>query len=146
MVPGVSDLVQDGIPRVYDGLLEKPTFLYVRGNEKTPDLSTVITPGVPELLSFKPIQIKPVMLPIEAWQPARRPWVLDTYLDAAREKRETAEGVLRTVRQQRDSSRDGDETNHFSVEIGRTGPVCGRSRTGQYRKKSDGTTSVVAPG
>ena len=117
MVPGVSDLVQDGIPRVYDGLLEKPTFLYVRGNEKTPDLSTVITPGVPELLSFKPIQIKPVMLPIEAWQPARRPWVLDTYLDAAREKRETAEGVLRTVRQQRDSSRDGDETNHFRLRL-----------------------------
>ena len=96
VVPGVSDLVQDGIPRVYDGLLDKPTFLYIRGNEKTPDSSMVITPGVPKLLSFKPIQINPVMLPVSAWQPARRPWVLKAYLDAAREKCETAEGVLRT--------------------------------------------------
>ena len=81
MVPGVSDLVQDGIPRVYDGLLDKPTFLYIRGNEKTPDSSTVITPGVPKLLSFKPIQINPVMLPVSAWQPARRPRVLKAYLE-----------------------------------------------------------------
>ncbi|MCH2571904.1 MAG: DUF1549 domain-containing protein, partial [Planctomycetes bacterium] len=117
MVPGVSDLVQDGIPRVYDGLLDKPTFLYIRGNEKTPDSSTVITPGVPKLLSFKPIQINPVMLPVSAWQPARRPWVLKAYLDAAREKCETAKGVLRTVREQQESSRDEDQTNGFRLRL-----------------------------
>ncbi len=84
MVPHEADLARDGIPRAFDGPLDAPTYRKIRGDEKNPDTSTVIAPGVPSLLAFKPLDIQPVSLPNEAWQPERRPWVLDAYLAAAR--------------------------------------------------------------
>ena len=83
MVPGETDLARDGIPRVFDGLLDVPTYRFVRGQESQPDKSKVIAPGVPEMLAFKELAIQPVSLPKEAWQPERRPWVLETYRTAA---------------------------------------------------------------
>jgi hypothetical protein len=91
LVPGESDLSSDGIPRVYDGLPDVPTYLFVRGDEKNPDESKIIAPGVPKLLAFQKLTIEPVNLPAEAWQPARRPWVLEAYLVAARKKVEAAQ-------------------------------------------------------
>lgn len=89
-VPGQTDLAQDGIPRVFDGLLDDPTYVYIRGDEKNPDESTVIKPGVPKLLAFKPLDIQPVTLPPEAWQPQRRDWVLNDHIEADRKRVETA--------------------------------------------------------
>jgi hypothetical protein len=86
MLPGESDLNKDGIPRVFDGLPDEPTYLYLRGNEKNPDQSEVIRPGVPELLAFSEPHIQPITLPPEAWQPERQPWVLDAHLGAAKEQ------------------------------------------------------------
>ena len=90
MVPGQVDLSQDGIPRVFDGLIDAPTYLYVRGDETKPDMSRVIAPGVPQILAFKTLAIQPVALPQEAWQPERREWVLNAYVDAARRKVDVA--------------------------------------------------------
>ncbi len=86
VVPGQSDLTRDGIPRVYDGLLDTPTYLFIRGNEKSPDKSTEITPGVPEIVAFEELKIEAISLPVEAWQPERRSWVIDAHLAAAQEK------------------------------------------------------------
>ena len=61
--------------------------VFERGQESQPDKSTVIAPGVPELLAFDELAIQPVSLPKEAWQPERRPWVLESYLAAAQEER-----------------------------------------------------------
>ena len=72
VAPGEVDLTRDGIPRVYDGLSETPTYLFVRGEESKPDKSKIIAPGVPAFLAFKDLTIKPVSLPPEAWQPERR--------------------------------------------------------------------------
>src|SRR6185503_18611848 len=37
MLAGEANLVRNGIPRVYDGLLDDPTYRFVRGDEKDPD-------------------------------------------------------------------------------------------------------------
>jgi Protein of unknown function (DUF1553)/Protein of unknown function (DUF1549)/Planctomycete cytochrome C len=90
MTPGETDLTKDGIPRVFDGLLEAPTYRYVRGNEASPDTSKVIPPGIPNLLSFDKFSIQSVELPDDAWQPGRRPWVLANHIAAARQRLQVA--------------------------------------------------------
>jgi DNA-binding GntR family transcriptional regulator len=98
MVPGETDLSRDGIPRVFDAVLDAPTYRFVRGDETKPDKSAAIAPGVPEVLAFKKLEIKPVSLPLEAWQPERRPWVLDAHLSAARKKVESAAAAIPTAK------------------------------------------------
>ncbi len=99
VVPGQPDLAKDGIPRVFDGLMDEPTYLYVRGDERNPDKSEVISPGVPSVLSFNELSISPVTLPAEAWQPERRPWVIDAHLSEARRDRDTVESALQKARE-----------------------------------------------
>jgi hypothetical protein len=94
VAPGEVDLSRDGIPRVYDGVLDTPTYRFVRGEESKPDKSAPIAPGVPALLGFKELAIQPITLPPEAWQPERRPWVLDQHLSAARKNVESAAAEL----------------------------------------------------
>ncbi len=86
VVPGESDLQRDGIPRVFDAWPDHPTRRYVRGDEKNPDTSASIAPGVPKLLAFQELDISPVELPVTAWQPQRQPWVIDSLIvDAGHE-------------------------------------------------------------
>jgi len=94
VVPGEPDLARDGIARAFDGLPEEPTYRYVRGDAENPDKSQVIQPGVPELLAFDELEIQPVELPAEAWQPHLRPWVAEAYLGAAEQELATAERDL----------------------------------------------------
>ncbi len=94
LVPGELDFKKDGIPRIFDGLPDTPTYRYVRGDEKNPDKSTLIKPGFPEFLAFKELNIKPVSLPVESWQPERRPGILELYEKNAGDKVEAAEKKL----------------------------------------------------
>ncbi|MDA1139066.1 MAG: DUF1553 domain-containing protein [Planctomycetota bacterium] len=105
IVPGEADLTRDGIPRVFDGLLDAPTYRYIRGDEYNPDKTTPITPGLPELLSFKEMVIQQVALPEEAWEPVRQPWVLDAYLATARKKVESAEAALEKANENLEAAR-----------------------------------------
>ncbi len=89
LVPGEADLARDAIPRAYDRNPETPTYLFVRGQETQPDRSRVMAPGVPALLGVTLPDIRPVDLPPTAWQPERRPWVLETQVSAARKELET---------------------------------------------------------
>ncbi|MEK6236379.1 MAG: DUF1553 domain-containing protein, partial [Planctomycetales bacterium] len=98
-VPGQADLTKDGIPRAFDGLPDEPTYRYVRGDEKNPDKSAIIKPGVPQVFALRVPEIKPVALPPAAWQPGRRPWVAETYLTIARRKVESAENDLKQATQ-----------------------------------------------
>ena len=93
VVPGEPDLERDGIPRVFDGLPEAPTFLFVRGEDTKPDTSRPISPGVAAVFEFAPIEIRPVALPQTESQPARRPWVIDAHVAAARKRLEAATGA-----------------------------------------------------
>jgi hypothetical protein len=94
VVPGEADLEKNGIPRVYDGLLDTPTYLFVRGEDTKPDTTKPIEPGVPDVIAFKELAIKPVVLPQTAVEPERRPWVLDTHLATARRAVESAEAAV----------------------------------------------------
>jgi hypothetical protein len=99
VLPGEPDLAKNGLPRVFDGQLDTPTYRFIRGQENQPDKSAVITPGVPALLAFKELHIQPVSLPVEAYQPARRAWVVDDNLVAARKKLDATEAAVPKLRQ-----------------------------------------------
>jgi hypothetical protein len=75
-VPGVTDVKKDGLPRAYDANLTVPTYLFIRGDDRTPDKSKVIPPGVPESLGGKTFKVQPVKLPPEATTPDRRAFVV----------------------------------------------------------------------
>ena len=83
MVPGEADFEKDGIPRVFDCNLTAPTYLFIRGDEKQPKTNRSLTPGLPAILSLGPLDIKPVVLPVEAHNPELRPMVLENYRVAA---------------------------------------------------------------
>src|SRR5262249_38949730 len=74
-VPGVADLMGDGLPRVYDGQPAAPTYLFPRGTEAQPDKSTATPPGVPAALGGT-FAVAPVSLPLYASAPDKRPFVL----------------------------------------------------------------------
>ena len=93
-VPTEPDLTRDGLPRVYDGKGDTPTYLFVRGQETNPDKKHPLAPGVPEIFAFREIDIKPVPIPLEACQPERRPWVIKSNIEAATKKLALAEAEL----------------------------------------------------
>lgn len=90
MVPGEINLMQNGIPRVFDALLDAPTYRFIRGNESQPDQSNPVSPGVPALLEFDPLTIESITLPKSAWQPGLRPWVQENHLAAAKKRLQQA--------------------------------------------------------
>ncbi|MCE9561446.1 MAG: PSD1 and planctomycete cytochrome C domain-containing protein [Planctomycetes bacterium] len=62
-MPGQPDVNKDGVARVFDKPGDSPTYLFLRGDERTPDKSRTITPGVPSVfgndLSVNAITFKP---------------------------------------------------------------------------------------
>lgn len=94
LVPGEADLQKDGIPRVFDRNVDAPTYLFVRGDDQKPDTSQAIEPGIPDVLSFGDLDIVPVELPKEAFEPQRRPWVIESHLTLADRNVTTAAAAL----------------------------------------------------
>lgn len=105
MLPGETDLGRNGLPRAFDAKLATPTYVFVRGQEMQPDKSEVIQAGVPDILAFKPLSIRPVVLPAVAWQPERQPWVLLDHCESARRMVQQAEVVLEHGRRKLEEAR-----------------------------------------
>jgi hypothetical protein len=80
--PGQSDLMKDGVARVFDAEPAAPTHLFVRGNDKDPDKSRAIAPGVPRAIGGSPLRIEPVRLPAAAVAPERRDFVRRDLLES----------------------------------------------------------------
>jgi hypothetical protein len=74
-IPGQPDTAKDGLPRVYDANPQAPTFLFVRGDDRTPD-KTPLPPGVPEVMGGKFAAIEPVPLPLTVSCPDKRDFVV----------------------------------------------------------------------
>jgi hypothetical protein len=74
--PGEADVDRDGIPRAFDCNLDARTYRFVRGDERQPIKDRPLAPGVPRLLAFADLDIRPVPLPPEAHLPGLRPFVL----------------------------------------------------------------------
>jgi Protein of unknown function (DUF1553)/Protein of unknown function (DUF1549) len=95
-LPGQLDTEKDGLPRAYDADVSAPTYLYVRGDDRTPDKSKSIPPGVPEALGGRFTAVRPVTLPRFAYAPDKRPTVLA-------DLRRAAEQEIRNARARRDA-------------------------------------------
>jgi len=91
MVPGESSVDRNGIPRVFDGQADAPTYLFIRGDEAAPDKSKPIPPGVPDLLAFDQLSIEPVKLPESSSKPGLQPWVLANHVADAAQRLKAAE-------------------------------------------------------
>jgi hypothetical protein len=105
-LPGEADLEKDGLPRVFDCNVDAPTYLFERGDEKQPEKSRLLVPGVPAVLGTIKLDIQPVKLPPEAHVPGLRPFVLQNHLHfaerqlaAARETLRQAQKVLADIEQ-----------------------------------------------
>jgi hypothetical protein len=96
-LPGVPDLNADGLPRVYDGKLAEPTYLFVRGDEKHPDKKHPITPAVPAALGGS-LHIEPVKLPRLAAAPDKRDFVIAETVAASKAAAERADASVPALR------------------------------------------------
>ena len=90
-IPGQPDTKKDGLVRVYDADLTAPTFLLIRGDDRTPD-KTPLAPAVPKMFggSFQP---EAVSLPREAHSPDKRDFVIRETVAASEEKWRQAEST-----------------------------------------------------
>ncbi|MBI1904196.1 MAG: DUF1553 domain-containing protein [Planctomycetia bacterium] len=92
-VPGQSDLMKDGLPRVYDAYAERPTYRFIRGDERKVDEATKYEAGVPAILGGE-FKIEPVELPARAWYPGLAEFVQTETLATARQQAVAAEAAL----------------------------------------------------
>jgi len=102
MVAGELDAEKAGLTRAFDANLDAETFLHVRGDDRNPDKSRPLPPGVPAFLSSDdlPLAIEPVVLPIEAVHPGLRPFVVEAHLAAAERSIAEAREAVELARQQ----------------------------------------------
>ena len=70
-IPGQTDLEKDGLPRAYDLHLTRKTHLHLNGDEKNPEASRDIHPGIPAVLGFRKLDIHPIKLAPQAAQSTR---------------------------------------------------------------------------
>jgi hypothetical protein len=94
MLPGETDLEKDGLPRAFDCNLEAPTYVFVRGDDRQPKKERPIAPNLPKLLMWGPLDVQPVKLPVEAYEPQLRRYVADNYLRSAKVQIEQAKVAL----------------------------------------------------
>lgn len=96
-LPGETNLEKNGLPRVYDLHLDRPTYRHVRGDEKNEDKSKAQPAGVPKILGgdvYQPVSLK---LPVGSVRPVLLPFVLKDHLAAAALSLEAAETALRNA-------------------------------------------------
>jgi hypothetical protein len=97
--PSEIDFEKDGIPHGFDCNLDAPTYLFTRGDEKRPEKDRPVAPGLPRILSFDQLPIRPVTLPPEAQDPGLRPVVVADQLRAADRQVQTARAGLEKATQ-----------------------------------------------
>ena len=61
--PGEVDFGKNGLPRVFDLHLDRPTFRHVRGDEKNEDKARALSAGIPSVLSFASFTPASITLP-----------------------------------------------------------------------------------
>jgi hypothetical protein len=96
-VPGHIDPKELGLPRIYDAQPETKTYLFVRGNEKSPDKDKLCPPAVPKALGGPAFAVAPVKLPREAYKSERRSFVIADDRAAARREIQTAQAAAKAA-------------------------------------------------
>ncbi len=86
-VPGELDLNKNGLVRVYDVNTNPATYLFIRGDERSPDTNRVLWPGVPRALCGESadaeLKTESVKLPQLVANPDKRRFVMDDALTAS---------------------------------------------------------------
>jgi hypothetical protein len=101
--PGQPDTKKDGVARVYDADLTAPTHLFVRGDDRNPDKSKPLPPGVPEALGGHFPRIEAVSLPLLAHAPDKREFVIAETLAAAEADVAKSQQALQELRRRASS-------------------------------------------
>lgn len=78
-VPGEMDVDKNGLPRAFDSDLQAKTFVFVRGDDRQPEKNP-LSPGVPQALGGKQLEVEPISLPWYAHAPDQRPFVIEGLL------------------------------------------------------------------
>lgn len=97
-------VLSEGIARVFDAQPDSPTFLFRRGDDRSPDESQPLTPGVPEALGNASLTIRPIDLPPESFYPNLRPEMTVGLLTQAQQKVTTAQAQLASAESDRDQA------------------------------------------
>ncbi len=79
----LGQVLSDGIPRVFDQAEDAPTYLFVRGDDRTPDKTKPLAPGTPASFGGE-LKVSPISLPPAAWYPALRPKLREEHLAKAK--------------------------------------------------------------
>ena len=106
LLPGVTDIEQDGLPRAFDCNLDAKTFVHVRGDDRNPDTNRVIDPAIPGFLAQTAWKVTPVTLPPEVVHPGLRPFVLESHLKQAHQKITEARAAVALARQKLAEAKD----------------------------------------
>jgi hypothetical protein len=98
-VPGELDRARDGLVRVYDVGTNRPTYFFLRGDERKPDTNRLMRPGVPQALSGNRGELAwdEVKLPKAAAFPDRREFVVKEQIAAAARDLHEAQSALDTA-------------------------------------------------
>lgn len=87
-------VLSDGIARVFDKHLTAETYLFQRGDDRRPDKSLPLSPGVPASLGNADLTIQPVFLPAEAYYPSLQDSILSGLHIAAEKSVEASKQEL----------------------------------------------------
>ena len=74
-VPGEPDRAKAGVPRAFDDFIDRPTYLFFRGDETKPDKTRPLPPSTPAVLGGA-LTIVPVALSRTAASPDKRQFVV----------------------------------------------------------------------
>lgn len=99
-VSGQSDLMKDGVPRVYDAHADAPTYRFLRGVDTNPDTEHPLSPAIPAMFGNAELKIAPEALPLEVYYPDSRPFVHRDLIAQAQADIEKAETELRKSREE----------------------------------------------
>ncbi|MGE3317247.1 MAG: DUF1549 and DUF1553 domain-containing protein, partial [Planctomycetaceae bacterium] len=83
-VAGEPNVEKDGLSRVFDAKLDEKTFLFVRGDEKSPEKEHPLSPAIPAIFTDK-FDLQPVSLPAPARYPGLQPHIQNQLTAAARD-------------------------------------------------------------
>jgi mono/diheme cytochrome c family protein len=78
----LGPVLKDGVARVFDKDVAAKTFLFQRGDSRSPDESRPMIPGVPVVFGSEVI-VEPVALTPEAYYPSLRPHIAEGLIAAA---------------------------------------------------------------
>ena len=131
-IPGQLDVTKNGLPRAYDANAAAQTFLFIRGDDRTPD-KTPLPPGVPETLGGTFGPVAQVDLPAAAFAPDKRLFVIQETIAASADAAAAAKQALGVARRA--------AANLVAAEIG-ADPVAAAAR--QAAGESDLNTLAQA--